>query len=82
MVMIGGDAIIAATTETASLVVKFRTWAKDSIKMFSVDYDFGRDTYTVKFQNRRGTEISSHSDVYADDLRRLITSETGLFLSL
>ncbi len=43
------------------------------------------DTYEVTFSNIRGTKVtvvSTFDDVYADSLRTLFTSETGLDTSL
>ena len=43
------------------------------------------DTYRVKFQRLYGnklTDISTHTDVYAEDLKRLFENETKLYLSL
>ena len=43
------------------------------------------DTYTVKFYTGSALKIrqvAEVSDVYADSLRRVIESETGLYLSL
>lgn len=46
------------------------------------------DTYTVKFQNVgrapsfKIKDIAEVSDVYAENLRRIIESNTGLYLSL
>lgn len=43
------------------------------------------DTYTVKFYAVRGVnvrQISEHSMVYADGLRRLFTEQTGMATSL
>ncbi len=43
------------------------------------------DTYKVEFLHGRGlklTSVSEHGNVYAEDLRRLFTSETGLDLAV
>lgn len=43
------------------------------------------DTYTVEFMKIRGmklAQVAEHSDVYAEDLRNLISETTGLALSL
>lgn len=55
-------------------------FARDGIN--SVVVKLGADdTYSVSFFKIRGTsvkEVSAHSDVYADQLQELFTSETGL----
>lgn len=57
--------------------------AQKNIKGITVTLD-PSDTYTVSFHKVRGADITSKevSDVYADSLKRVIESETGLYLSL
>lgn len=43
------------------------------------------DVYTVEFMNVRGmkvTTLSTHEDVYCDQLQELFTRETGMYTSL
>ncbi len=63
---------------------KFTAKAKNRSNCIAVTLD-PTDTYTVVFNRIHGTnvtEVSSHSDVYADGLRSLIEDETGLYLAL
>ncbi len=59
-------------------------FAKGGINLVTITLD-PSDTYTVTFQKARGLDvakISTHADVYAEDLQRLFTKTTGLDVSL
>ncbi len=80
-------AMIGAHTFTQSdktLTFKFKARAKNGANCIQVTLD-PSDTYTVKFYSLRGLSMKvkgEFSDVYNDCLRRVIESETGLYLSL
>lgn len=60
-------------------------FAKGGINAVRIRLDTSRDTYEVTFSKIRGTkvtQVSTFNDVYADSLRSLFTSETGLDTSL
>ena len=61
-----------------------RGFAKSGINVIQIDLD-PNDTYTVTFSRLRAgkrTEISKHSDIYAENLCELFERETGLRTSL
>lgn len=87
---LGGSRFIAMTgtknllDHGDALSGKLGRGASNGITHFKVKLD-PSDTYTVTFHRVRGvkvTEKGEHSGVYAEDLRRLIESETGFALSL
>lgn len=77
MVMIGG----AAFYDGDDLVVKFKAHALDAIKSFRIALT-PADLYDVTFYGRTGAVKASETGVYADQLRRIIETTTGLYLSL
>ncbi len=69
-----------------SLAVRFNAKARNKANHVSVKLE-ADDTYTVTFYRipRGGLDpkvVSEHPMVYADSLRSLFTSETGLYLSM
>lgn len=82
MVMTGARGFIG---DTASLTFRLpSSFASKGINVVKVVLN-GSDTYDVAFSKLRGvklTPVSTHGDVYAEDLRNLFSTETGLALSL
>ena len=76
MVMIGGSAMISED----DLIVQFKAHAKDAIKMFKIHLN-SMDLYDIKFMGRTGSVKSEESGVYCDDLKRILESNLGLYLS-
>jgi len=80
-VMIGAHSF---SGDANSLTFKFKAKARNSSNCLKVTLD-PSDTYTVEFYRvRAGTVkvVKSYSDIYADSLKGLFESETGLYLSL
>ena len=66
------------------LAFRFKARAAKRINHIAIKLE-PSDTYTVEFWSVRAgacRKVSEYSDVYADSLRRIIESETGLYLSL
>lgn len=80
-VMIGAHGFTAGDN---SLSFRFKAKAKNGSNAMRIVLE-PSDTYRVEFLSIRGTSVKSKGvfeDVYAEDLRRLFESETGLYLSL
>jgi hypothetical protein len=83
IVMLGARALYDNSTN--SLTVNNIKGAKGRISAFVLSYNAGSDTYSITFHKGKGvnmTPTASMSDIYAEDLRRIVESETGLYLSL
>jgi hypothetical protein len=79
--MLGAETFVGSEN---SLSFRFKARAKNGSNGLYVRLD-PSDTYTVEFVSVRAskrTVKASFEDVYAEDLRRLFESETGLYLSL
>ena len=55
--------------------------AENSIKYVSITLN-GMDTYDIKFTTQSGKTVKEANDVYAEDLRKIFTENTGLHTSL
>ena len=80
MAMIGGSAI--SDTENLTLRILFKARASQSIKKFFIQYDNGADIYNVTFYTRTDRVVATETGIYADQLKRIIEKETGLYLSM
>lgn len=72
------------TQDETALTFKFKARAKGGINCIRVIHD-PTDTYRVEFIRIRGVDTWTKGDfsfVNAENLQRLIESETGLYLSL
>jgi len=79
MAMIGGKAIASES----ALVIHFKGCRK--VNMVKIDYDYGMDFYGMTFYRFSGVEsreVKALEGVYAEDLRGIFETETGLYLSL
>lgn len=76
--MIGAKMIVP---QADSLTVHFRARAKDGIKVFAITLT-PLDLYEVKFYTAYGTMVKEFNNVYYDQLKNLIQSTTGLYLTL
>jgi len=95
--MTGAHTFLRGITNRGKTFLEFRikSKAKNSIKRIKVIYNAGMDLYTVEFwkmpRGIKGIEkfmlfpcdflISSHENVYNEDLKQLFESETGLNLT-
>jgi hypothetical protein len=73
-----------AEGKLGGLSVKIGSGARDGITHVRV-FLMANDTYTVEFLKIRGVNVktvSTHSNVYADQLRALFTTCTGFEVSL
>ena len=81
------SAMIGAHTFTAgayTLTFKFKARAKNGANCCKITLD-ASDTYHVEFLSLRGVSVRTKgdfTDVYAENLKRLFETETGLYLSL
>jgi hypothetical protein len=87
LVMIGGHLVSPPGTSSWErgdcLIVRFRARARDRIKQFSVTLE--NDLYTVHYyrgQDRTLREVDYVSGVYAEDLRKVLETRTGLAFRL
>lgn len=72
------------TGRNDGVTFRFKSRAKNGSNCFRVTLD-PSDTYTIEFISVRGTSVKvkeSLSDIYAEDLTRIFTEKTGLYLSL
>ena len=86
----------SAFHDMPALKIGFRAKAPNSIKEVLISYDYNKDTYVVDFlkacntpkqhlkfiENPNAFVVSSHENVYCDELSNLFEEETGLYLSL
>lgn len=83
MVMIGGTP--AAETKGRALLVKWKAAAKGKLTAVQIAYEWD-DTYTLTWYRGRGIHLRPVGmpieGVYAEDLRSIFESTTGLYLSL
>jgi len=80
-VMIGAHSF---TSTDNSLTFKFKSRAKNASNCVRVTLE-PSDTYTVEFISLRGASMKTKGefhDVYAENLKSLFETETGLYLSL
>lgn len=87
---LGGNSFLAMTGardllgDEATLQFKLPRGAKDGCNAVRVELD-PSDTYTVRFYRIRGLNIATLAEVsmvYADSLRQVFESQTGLYTSL
>lgn len=71
--------------DDTALTIRFKAKATNKANGLLIRYDAGSDLYEVTFFTLRGmkyTVRSIHKGVYAEDLQKLFTAETGLATSL
>lgn len=83
---LGGNRFVAMTGAKnfvyGEAEVTFKIPQTNAISHVRVSLDEARDTYRMVFSTRTGRAKAEHADVYAEDLQRIFTSETGLYTHL
>lgn len=82
--LVGGKNLVALSGD-GGLALQFGQGAKNKANRMRVEFDYGTDTYTVKFGKIYRNEwktISEHEGIYCDMLQDLFTSETGFYTTL
>lgn len=80
--MIGAETFLAEKYNDNRLGIKFKAKAKHGINFIKITLT-PADLYDVEFSRVHDCKvISTLKGIYAEDLKRLIELETGLYLSL